>query len=128
MKDSPKMKITTMIEMTSNPLDQFSEFQIGLKRSADLTEEQWLDQDAELQHVIAVCDSRIPFISLEDALRNEEIPHSGIVSEVSQIPKRENFFLFSMFSSFRRFQTAWNHVIHQMKREKSKKRNNLKKF
>ena len=81
MTDSPKMKITTMIEMTSNPLDQFSEFQIGLKRSADLTEEQWLDQDAELQHVIAVCDSRIPFISLEDALRNEEIPHSGIVSE-----------------------------------------------
>ena len=80
-EDSFKMLMTSSVMLNANPLDQFSEFQIGLKRTADLAEEGWLDQDAELCHVISMCDSRIPFISLEEALKMDEIPHSGIIFE-----------------------------------------------
>ena len=38
------MLMTGSVMLNANPLDQFSEFQIGLKRTADLTEEGWLDQ------------------------------------------------------------------------------------
>ena len=72
------VEITSFITLNANPLDQFSEFQIGVKRVADLEEEEWLDQDAELCHVIACCDARIPFIALDDALKKAEIAHSGI--------------------------------------------------
>ena len=80
-ENSSKMIIATSVILNANPLDQFSEFQIGLKRSVDLDDEDWLDQDAELCHVISMCDSRIPFVSLEEALKMDEIPNSGIVLE-----------------------------------------------
>ena len=38
-------------------------------------------KDAELCHVISMCDSRIPFISLQEALKSKDIPHSGILLE-----------------------------------------------
>jgi len=74
-------EITCFITLNANPLDQFSEFQIGVKRAADLKEEEWLDADAELCHVISVCDARIPFIALDEALKKEEVAHSGIELE-----------------------------------------------
>ena len=42
--NTQKMAIATSVILNANPLDQFSEFQIGLKRTADLNEEEWLDQ------------------------------------------------------------------------------------
>ena len=46
-----------------------------------MAQEEWLDADAELCHVIAVCDARIPFIALDEALNREEVAHSGIELE-----------------------------------------------
>ena len=44
-ENSSKMIIATSVILNANPLDQFSEFQIGLKRSVDMDDEEWLDQD-----------------------------------------------------------------------------------
>lgn len=74
-------ELACQITLNSNPLDQFSEFQIGVKRACDMEEENWLDADAELSHVISVCDCRIPFVTLGESLKAADIPYSGIMVE-----------------------------------------------